>query len=126
MTPVHSVRIYADSAGKSHFAEGEFEVEPTEFAPPASPLNVSAFTPATGFGVLVAPSGWSGDWHPTPRRQVMAIPAGKFEVRTTDGEARVLEEGDLLLLEDTRGRGLRTRVLGGDALVAVTQLGGST
>ncbi len=122
MKPVHFVRVYADLAGGSHVADGEFEVKPTDFAPPAPPLNLSAFIPATGFGVLVAPSGWSGDWHPAPHRQIMAILAGQFGVRTTDGEARTLHPGDILLLEDTRGKGHRTQVIGGDGLVAVTQL----
>lgn len=58
------VRLYADADGESHFSDEETELKSVNFAPPASPVNVSAFTPAKHFVLLHAPAGWFGDWHP--------------------------------------------------------------
>ncbi len=43
-----------------------------------------------------------------------------FEV--SDGEVRRFEPGNVLLLEDTAGKGHVSRVIGGDATMAVVQL----
>ena len=69
MAKAQYVRLYADADGKSHFSDEEIELRLVNFAPPAPPLNVSAFTPTKHFALLSAPRGWIGDWHPTPTRQ---------------------------------------------------------
>ncbi len=40
------VRVYADATGESHFQDLEMALTPVDFAPPAPPINVSAFAPA--------------------------------------------------------------------------------
>ncbi len=60
-------RIYADPGGESHFTDVEVELTQVDFAPPAPPMHLSSFCPATQYGFLAAPAGWDGDWHPTPR-----------------------------------------------------------
>ncbi len=117
------VRVCADDAGESHFEDVEVALAPVDFAPPAPPLDVSVPGPASRFLFLAAPAGWAGDWHPVPRRQWMLYLAGEIEVETSDGEVRRFRSGSATLVEDTTGKGHRSRVVGDDAvLLAVVQL----
>lgn len=50
-------------------------------------------------------------WHPAPQRQIIALLDGTIEITTTDGERRTFSAGELLLVEDTAGRGHKTRQL---------------
>jgi len=122
MPTARYVRLYADSRGESHFSDEEMELRSVNFAPPAPPFNVSAFTPAKHFVLLQAPAGWFGDWHPTPYRQFFFFIVGEFDVRVSDGEVRRFGPGSILFVEDTTGRGHTTRNIGADALTAVVQL----
>lgn len=115
------VRLYTDADGESHFSDEEMELKSVNFAPPAPPVNTSAFTPAKHFVLLHAPAGWFGDWHPTPYRQFFFFLDGKVEVRVSDGEVRRFGPGSILLVEDTTGKGHTTRVIVG-GLAAVVQL----
>lgn len=117
------IRLFADASGESHFADVEVPLTPTDFALPAPPLNLSPFMPATRCGFLGAAAGWSGDYHPTPRRQFLFVLRGIFEGTASDGEVRRIGAGGILLMEDTTGKGHATRIIGDeDALAAVVQL----
>jgi hypothetical protein len=117
------LRLFADASGESHFADVEVPLTLTDFAPPAPPLNLSPFLPAARSGFLGAPAGWSGDYHPTPRRQFIFVLRGIFEGTASDGGVRRLGPGSVLLMEDTTGKGHATRIIGDeDALAAVVQL----
>ncbi len=117
---VEYTRLYSDKDGESHFSDERVEVRSRDFAPPASPLYFSAFAPATKFAFLKAPPKWVGDWHPSPQRQFMIFVSGKTDIRSSDREERHFRSGDVLLLEDTLGRGHYTE--SNSALVAVVQL----
>lgn len=120
---MHYMRLYTDPAGASHFQEVDVDLTPTDFAPPAPPLHLSAFIPSARFAFLGAPSGWYGDWHPAPRRQMFFVLAGEFECTASDGATRRFPAGSALLMEDTSGKGHATRVVSEqDALAAVVQL----
>ena len=41
------VRIYSDENGESPFEDLEVPLPPVDFAPPAAPLNIAQFLPAT-------------------------------------------------------------------------------
>lgn len=115
--------IYADETGESHFMDVEIELEPVEFAPPAPPINLSSFNPATQYAFCVFPSGWYGDWHPAPQKQIFFILSGESEAHVSDGEVRRFGPGSILLVEDTSGKGHVSRVVGSkDMVVAVVQL----
>lgn len=117
------VRVYADSTGESHFEDIEIELTAVDFAPPAPPLDVSAFTPATHYGFISAPPGWYGDWHPTPRRQIFFYLSGEVEVKVSDSEIRRFGPGTIVLAEDTTGKGHTSKVVSSNnALLAVVQL----
>ncbi len=116
------VRLYADAAGESHFEDRAAPLASVDFAPPAPPLDVSAPEVASRFLFLSAPVGWVGEWHLVPQRQWMLYPAGEIEVEASDGEVRRFGPGSVTLVEDTTGKGHRSRVVGGTAaLLAVVQ-----
>ena len=117
------VRVYADADGESHMEDLEIAFTSVDYAPPAPPIDVSAFAPATAYGFLSSPPGWYGDWHLTPKRQVFFYLAGEIEAETSDGEVRRFGPGSITLVEDTTGRGHRSRVIGTeDVLLAVVRL----
>ena len=113
------VRVYTDGDGESHFEDMEVGFNTVDFAPPAPPLDLSAFTAATQFGFLRAPVGWFGDWHPAPCRQMMFYLAGEIEAETSDGETRRFGPGSVTLVEDTSGKGHKSRVVGDTPVLGV-------
>ncbi len=116
-------RIYADKEGISHFADVQVELKLVDFAPPAPPVFTSTFIPAAQFAFSAIPVGWYGKWHPAPHRQFVCILSGKLEMQTGDGELRQFESGNVVLMEDTRGKGHVTRSLSKkDVLSVAVQL----
>ncbi len=116
-------RLYAGAGGESHFADVEIDLASTEYAPPAPPLDLSAFTPATQFGFLRAPPGWSSEWHPSSARNIFFVLGGEWEVAASDGETRRFAAGSVLLAEDTNGKGHASRVVSKtDSLAVMVQL----
>ena len=52
------------------------------------------------------------DWHNAPRRQYIISLGGVVEVEVGDGTKRIFKPGDIVLAEDTTGRGHITRPMG--------------
>ena len=113
-------RIYADADGESHFEDVEVELQKVNYAPPAPALYLSELFPATQYAFLHQPAGWFGDWHPSPRKQYICLLAGEQEVETSDGEKRIVGQGDVVFLDDTTGKGHVSRVIGSTDSMAVT------
>jgi quercetin dioxygenase-like cupin family protein len=112
LTRVTYHRVYADAKGGSHFGTVTVEQKLMHGAPPAAPFYVSEDGTATKYRFYTFAPGWVGDWHPPPTRQFLALLSGAVEVETTDGTVRRLGPGDLVLLEDTTGKGHVTRNIG--------------
>ncbi len=115
---VKYIRYSADATGESHTEDIVVDLALQDFAPPAPPLHLSAMMPATGFAFVRFPVGWVGDWHPTPRRQMFVFLEGELEGETSDGERRRCRPGSAVLLEDTTGKGHRSRVVGDEEVLA--------
>ncbi len=116
-------RVYTDEHGETHFEDVEIEFSPSNFAPPAPPLNLSEFKESKKYGFVKAPSGWFGDWHPTPKRQLLIYISGRIEAEVSDGEVRTFGPGSVTLVEDTTGKGHTSRVVGDqEVLTVVIQL----
>jgi hypothetical protein len=107
------LRLYADSAGDSRVEEASIELQSTPYAPPAPDLYLSQPFPAAAAAFLTFPTGWTGTWHVTPRRQLLVVLSGEIEVELSDGSVRQAGPGTVGLLEDTVGGGHITRVVGG-------------
>jgi hypothetical protein len=116
-------RLYSDDDGDSHFEDLKLEFGTVDFAPPAPPLNVSFIGEAGQCFILMAPSGWKGYWHPAPSRQLHFYLSGEIEAQVSDGEKRRIRAGEIALVEDTKGKGHRSRVVGdGSVIIAVVKL----
>jgi hypothetical protein len=96
-------------------------LESKAYAPPAPPVNASAGESAKRSLFLELPAGWYGDWHPTPVRQRLILMSGECEFEAGDGARLMRKAGDAVLLEDTSGRGHRTRAIG-DAAVRMAAI----
>lgn len=99
-------RVYSDSNGESHFED----------------LNI-LLTDAGTIGKLsekqdsngiifreVEPS-YDYDFHTAPQKQYVILLDGEIEIETSLGDKRTFVAGEVLLLEDTSGKGHKTRNL---------------
>ena len=117
--PLRYVRLFADDTGVSHLQDCTLGLQTRDFAPPATPLEVSDFVPAEGFAVLRFAPDWSGPWHPSPYRQWFFLLSGSLTVTVADGTQRTVSAGEVVLVDDVGTNGHLTRVNGGQQAVAV-------
>jgi len=109
-TPFSYVRLYAGKDGVSHFENVRVPFDIRDYAPPASPLGVSESMKADSVLFVHQASSWNGTWHTSPRRQFAILVSGTEEVTASDGEVRKFVPGDVVLLEDTSGKGHKAKV----------------
>lgn len=105
-------RIYSTAEGESRVEAVDVAVTPVEFVPGEPTVDLSSSSEVSRLMFVRLAPGWPGGWHPTPRRQFVVGISGAAEFQTTDGTAYLLQPGDVLLLEDTSGKGHHTRVAG--------------
>jgi hypothetical protein len=93
-------RLYTDERGESHFEDVEIE-----FTESGRTGRLSRRLPATGIIFREVPPDYDLDWHPAPRRQyIINLDAG-VQITASDGEVRRIGAGEVLLVEDTWGKG---------------------
>jgi hypothetical protein len=116
-------RLFADEAGESHFEDITVELALANFAPTAPPMGVSESMPARQSAFIGGPVGWIGDWHVSSARNLFVVLSGEWEIEASDGISRRFSSPDVLLAEDTSGKGHRSRVISeDDSLALVVQL----
>jgi hypothetical protein len=99
-------RLYVDDQGETHFQD--VEVEFVESSPAG---RLSKRLPATGIIFRQVAPTYDLDWHPAPRRQyIINLDAG-VQITASDGESRRIGAGEVLLVEDTSGKGHRSKAL---------------
>jgi hypothetical protein len=92
--------LYADANGQSHFRDIEIE-----WAEQTNAGKLSKRLPATGIIFREVQPDYDLDWHPAPRRQyIINLDAG-VKITASDGEARIIKAGEVILVEDTSGKG---------------------
>ena len=102
------IRLYVDEKGESHFQDIE-----VEFEAPTPSGRVSARQAATGIIFREVPPDYDLDWHPAPRRQyIINLDAG-VQLTASDGETRRVKAGEVVLVEDTSGKGHLSKTLDG-------------
>ena len=99
-------RLYTGADNESHFEDVEVELNPSGHT------EASALQPAHGIMFRASPPSYRNDYHPAPRRQYVITLSGQVEIETGDGTVRRFGPGDVMLAEDTTGRGHITRVIG--------------
>ena len=99
--------VYEDANGESHFRD--IEVDWTEETPTG---KLSKRLPATGIIIRETTMDFEDSWHRAPRRQYVISLAGGISITTSDGEARHIGVGEIVLVEDTTGKGHITKSSG--------------
>ena len=113
------VRLFSDDQGGSHFEEIQTSLNRVDFAFGIPPLFVSEDIAAQSASFFGAPAGWESDWHPSSGRHLFAVLTGVWEVTSSDGETRTFSPGDVLLVEDTTGKGHSSKVIGDEDSLAL-------
>ena len=99
-------RIYSDTNGDSHFEDLSV------------PLNdkgeiglLSDPNPAKNIIFREVPASYDYGFHNAPQRQYIILLDGGVSIETSLGEIREFKTGDILLVEDTQGKGHKTKNL---------------
>jgi quercetin dioxygenase-like cupin family protein len=99
--------LYEDSNGVSHFRDIE-----VEWVEQRGVSKLSKRMPATGIIFRRTEGNYDVDWHPAPRRQYIINLDGGVKITASDGESRVIGAGEVLLVEDTSGKGHLSKSVG--------------
>ena len=100
-------RLYTGRDGESHFEDTEITLEDHgDRGHKSQPIK------ATGIIFMETGGDYYLDWHNVPQRQFSIGFEGKLEVEASDGTKRQFGPGDILLAEDTTGRGHINRAVG--------------
>lgn len=111
-------RLFSDTAGESHWASDDVDLNEKTFAPPAKAIEVSEpETPRRSMFIRMKP-GWDEPAHPTPVAQKLVCLAGSVRVTASDGEFRDFARGDVWHMEDKTGKGHHTVVTSEQAFEA--------
>lgn len=97
-------RVYADANGDSHFEDISI------------PLNDSGkigfLSDAQKAGTVIfrkVTEQYDYDFHNAPARQYILLMDGVIEIETSLGDKRTFSAGEVLLVEDTTGKGHKTK-----------------
>jgi len=103
---VKITRLYTGADGESHFED--IDIPLTDQGQIG---RLSTLIPATGVILRETGTDYDYDWHNAPRRQFIVMLEGTVEIEVGAGTTRRFGPGDILLAEDTTGRGHRSRTV---------------
>ena len=100
--------LYTDESGESHFRDIE-----VEWVEERRGSRLSTAFPASSIIFRQVPPSYDLDWHPAPCRQyIINLDAG-VQITASDGESRVIGAGEVILVEDTTGKGHLSKAVDG-------------
>ncbi|MCG2419181.1 hypothetical protein K8089_09115 [Aequorivita sp. F47161] len=106
MNTINITRLYSDKNGESQFEDIEM------------PLNddgeigfLSDKIPVKNIIFRTVKPDYNYDFHNAPQKQYIVLLDGEIEIETSLGKKRTFKGGNVLLLEDTEGKGHKTRNL---------------
>ncbi len=103
---MHIVRIFTGEDDKTYFEDVEIELEE------GGPIGkLSKMQKATGVIFRETPAEYDYDWHNAPQRQYIIMLDAGVEITVGSGETRIINPGEVLLVEDTEGHGHISRAL---------------
>ena len=100
--------LYVDAKGETHFRDIE-----VEWAETRGSSKFSKRLPAHGIIFRETGGDYDLDWHPAPRRQYIINLDGGVRITASDGESRVIGAGEVVLVEDTTGKGHLSKAIEG-------------
>lgn len=104
MFPV--TRVYSDYKGDTRFED--------IFIPLKDVGEIGKLSEAIPVGTIIfreVDPTYDYNFHNAPQKQYLILIDGGIEIETSLGEKRQFKSGDVLLLEDTKGKGHRTKNL---------------
>ncbi|TRW25896.1 hypothetical protein FMM05_06645 [Flavobacterium zepuense] len=99
-------RIYSDASGDSHFEDFTVALKSNGdigFLSEAEPVKSIIFREVA--------ASYDYDFHNAPQKQYIILVDGGVEIETSLGEKRSFNTGEILLVEDTTGKGHKTKNL---------------
>ncbi len=99
-------RVYSDSNGDSHFEDVEIPLNES-----GSVGRLLEVLPANGVVFREVEPSYNWNFHTAPQKQYIILLDGEIEIETSLGEKRIFKAGEVLLVEDTTGKGHKTRNL---------------
>jgi hypothetical protein len=99
-------RVYSDSNGESHFENIQIDLHEA-----GSIGRLSEVLPANGIIFREVEPSYDWNFHTAPQKQYIVLLDGEIEIETSLGEKRTFRAGEILLVEDTTGKGHKTRNL---------------
>lgn len=99
-------RIFSDEKGESHFEDLEI---PLMNQDEIGFLSENVEVKKLQFRKVSA--DYDYDFHHAPQRQYIVLLDGGVEIETSLGEIRQFQTGEILLVEDTTGKGHKTKNL---------------
>jgi quercetin dioxygenase-like cupin family protein len=97
-------RVYSDQDGESHFEDIEVALKDSGMVG-----KLSDPVPAKSLIFREVSPSYDWDFHPAPQRQYIILLEGEIEIETSRGEKRKFGSGEILLVEDTTGKGHKTK-----------------
>ena len=99
-------RLYTSPDGESHFEDVEIPLHDAgKIGRLSSPQS------ATGIIFRETDADYDYNWHTAPQKQYIIMLDGEIEIQVSDGATRRFRGGDVLLVEDTTGRGHKSRTV---------------
>jgi quercetin dioxygenase-like cupin family protein len=105
--PVKVTRLYTGSDGKTKVEEFEIPLKARDRG-----TDLSQPVAVTGLQFRRTNQDYFLDWHPAPTRQFVVTLSGESEVELEGGKKIRLGPGNILLAEDTTGKGHISRAVG--------------
>ncbi|HLT07715.1 MAG TPA: hypothetical protein VK014_09320 [Cyclobacteriaceae bacterium] len=99
-------RIYSDVQGESRFEDIQISLKNA-----GEIGNLSSLIPAKGLLFREVAPSYDYDFHTAPQRQYIILLDGEIEIETSIGDKRRFGAGNVLLVEDTEGKGHKTKNL---------------
>jgi hypothetical protein len=106
--PMRIHNIYVDGAGETHWRDIE-----VQWVEERNGSKLSARLPANGIIFRETGGDYDLSWHPAPRRQYIINLDGGVKITASDGEAREIGAGEVILVEDISGKGHLSKSIGG-------------
>ena len=100
--------LYCDASGESHWRDVE-----VEWVEERNSSKLSARLPANGIIFRETSGDYDLSWHPAPRRQYIINLDGGVQITASDGVARTIGAGEVVLVEDITGKGHLSKSVGG-------------